>query len=244
MARRIWSDEEIIFLEENWGKLSLKAIAKKLDRTSGSIITKKKRLKIGSWVLNSYLITITDLARAFGYKDANNFRKKLINLNFTVKKKLIHKKKISVIDLNTFWKELERDKEKFNFARLEQDILGKEPSWVSEKRRIDRLNPSKLFVNREWTKEEDILLIAKLKNPNCTYKSLAEDFNRTEHAIQSRLKKLRIQIRPEPRKNEFWDDKEKIKFEELKAKGYDACSISKILNRSELSIQHKISIGG
>ncbi|PWX24780.1 hypothetical protein CYK95_15015 [Clostridium perfringens] len=65
------------------------------------------------------------------------------------------------------------------------------------------MNPSKLFVNREWTKEEDILLMAKLKNPNCTYKSLAEDFNRTEHAIQSRLKKLRIQIRPEPRKMNF-----------------------------------------
>lgn len=244
MAGRKWSEEEEKYLEEKWGKVSLNAISKKLNRTPKAIITKKKRMKIGKWELNCDLITVVDLARSLGYKDENNFRKKIIALKFDVKEKLINKKKISVIDLDTFWKQSEKYKEKFNFANFEEGILGKEPLWVVEKRKIDRLNPSKLFVNRKWSKKEDKLLIEKLKNPNCTYKSLAEDFNRTEHSIQSRLIHLGMHIRPEPRENYFWTNEEKEKFEELKAKGHDAYSIAKILNRSELSIKNKISIGG
>ena len=48
MARRKWNEEELQFLRENYGVLSLEEIAKKLNRTVSSIMHKAKRNGIKS----------------------------------------------------------------------------------------------------------------------------------------------------------------------------------------------------
>lgn len=43
MVRRKWNEEELQFLRENYGVLSLEEIAEKLNRTISSIMHKAKR---------------------------------------------------------------------------------------------------------------------------------------------------------------------------------------------------------
>ena len=47
-----WSKEEEEFLTENWGNLSIKAIAKKLNRSKNAIEVRKNRLGLGSFLEN------------------------------------------------------------------------------------------------------------------------------------------------------------------------------------------------
>jgi hypothetical protein len=45
---KIWSHEEIDFLEEHIGKMKILTIAKKLNRTETGVLLKMKRLGIGT----------------------------------------------------------------------------------------------------------------------------------------------------------------------------------------------------
>ena len=45
--KRVWSDEEISFLCENWGQKSVGQIAGKLKRSKIAVMSKADRLKLG-----------------------------------------------------------------------------------------------------------------------------------------------------------------------------------------------------
>ena len=53
-----WSKEEEEFLTENWGNLSIKAIAKKLNRSENAIEVRKTRLGLGSFLENGEYINL------------------------------------------------------------------------------------------------------------------------------------------------------------------------------------------
>ena len=48
--RKKWTQEELDFLEEKWGVLSKKLIAKKLNRSLNSVIVKAVRLGLGGYI--------------------------------------------------------------------------------------------------------------------------------------------------------------------------------------------------
>ena len=147
--------------------------------------------------------------------------------------------------MDVFWKWAECHKQLLNFARFEKGNLGKEPSWVEEKRRADKSNPSKVSHNRAWSKEDDTLLISLTKTCKYTYKDLASRFNRTEAAIKRRLKDLNVPYRPVPLDNHVkWTDEEDNLMINLYNQGYDAYSIAKKLNKTHLSIPDRLRSKG
>lgn len=181
------------------------------------------------------IITLGYSRSGYGY-----LKNKLKELGFPVLVKKVSKMKIEVVDIEEFWKWAEENKGELNFANFKEGSLGKEPSWVKEKRKADRMNPAKVNVKKRWTKEEDNLLISKVKSNTYTYKMLSEDLSRTETAIKRRLMDLNVPYRPIPDGGRTWSKAEENKAIILKEKGYDCFAIGKILGRTQMSIDDKL----
>lgn len=242
MAGRIWTEEDINYLEEKWGSVSVDIIAKKLNRTIVSVRKKASALKLGKWIDNIQYIKFRELIMALGYSESGYcyLKKKFKLLNFPMISKKVSKMKVEVVDIEEFWKWAEKNKSELNFANFKEGSLGKEPSWVKEKRKADRMNPAKVNVKKRWTKEEDNLLIAKVKSNTYTYKMLSEDLSRTETAIKRRLMDLNALYRPIPDGGRTWSKAEENKAIILKEKGYDCFAIGKILGRTQMSVDDKL----
>lgn len=246
MHKKKWTEKEIMYLEESWGTISIKGIAKKLKRSEGAIINKARKLKLGSFVDAGDLISLNQLLIAIGQGNSYSWvKEKYINNGLPVVNKLISNKRVLKVKLEDFWKWAGKNRNVVNFARFEKGALGVEPSWVEEKRKADSMNPSKHNSNRPWSNADDILLISKVKLCRYTYKDLASEFNRTEAAIKRRLYDLNVPYRPVPLDTHIkWTDEENEKMIELHEKGYDNYSIAKELNKTHLSICDRLRARG
>lgn len=64
-----YTEEELMYLESNWGKISTRRIAKKLNRSEQGILTKGFRLGLGSlfdgkdYLIGSDITTILNIER-------------------------------------------------------------------------------------------------------------------------------------------------------------------------------------
>lgn len=242
-AGKAWTTEEIDYLENKWGIVTVSYIAKKLGRTETSITLKAQRMKLGSRLAGEY-VTFNELLTALGLQGSYSWlRDKYINKNGLPAKR---KGKYLIIKIDDFWKWAEQHKQILNFCHFEENMLGKEPEWVKEKRKADLSNPRKVNNNRPWTKEDDALLIQKTKSCRYTYKDLSKDLRRTENAIKRRLYDLGVPYRPIPMDTHIkWTDEENNKMMELYKKGFDSYVIANILNKSQLSISDRIkALGG
>lgn len=236
-----WEEEKERYLEENWGKISLKCIAKNLNKTEGAIRTKAKRLKLGGYMKNMDGVVFSELVDALGYsKSCSLLKKRLIKLGFPIRRR----GKFNIVNIDSFWEWAEKNKGALSFAKFERKALGEEPEWVNEKRKADRLNPSNLNHNKKWTKEEDNLLLSKIRTNRYTYKMLSIDLNRTENAIKRRLYDLKVLDRPIQADRVFWSKEDDKKIEDLLKKGYDSFAIAKIMNKTQLGVSNRISYMG
>ena len=242
-AGKAWTTEEMDYLENKWGRVTVSYIAKKLRRTETSITLKAQRMKLGSRLAGEY-VTFNELLTALGLQGSYSWlRDKYISKNGLPAKR---KGKYLIIKIDDFWKWAEQHKQILNFCHFEENMLGKEPEWVKEKRKADLSNPRKVNNNRPWTKEDDALLIQKTKSCRYTYKDLSKDLRRTENAIKRRLYDLGVPYRPIPMDTHVkWTDEENNKMMELYKKGFDSYVIANILNKSQLSISDRIkALGG
>ncbi len=244
MPGKWWTTEEINYLEDSWGNKSIPVIAKKLNRTIKAVSSKAIKLGLGEYLDSGNYITFNQLIKALGYNNSYTwFLERYIKYGCPIKtkKKLNHTYK--VINIDEFWEWAERNKEIVKFNKLEENSLGKEPMWVKEKRILDKNNLKVINNNRAWSKEEDNLLISKVKSYRYTLSDLAKDFGRTEPAIKKRLQKLKCPYKPVPRNNkEGWTREQNNELKELFKKGYSSDYIAKKLNKSEFTVIDKIRI--
>ena len=56
-----WTKEEEQYLQDNWGTLSVKTLAKNLGRSENAINVRKHRLGLGSFLENGDYITFNQL---------------------------------------------------------------------------------------------------------------------------------------------------------------------------------------
>lgn len=239
---KIWTSEEVEFLRESWGNFSVPYISEKLGRSKSAIQNKVTRLGLGYHFNNGNLITFNQLITALGLGSSYTLlRDKYSKAGLNIIYKTVNTRRIAKVDLDHFWKWAKDNKNILNFSKFEKGALGKEPTWVEEKRKADRLNPTKISHNRVWTKEDDNRLISKTKSCRYTYKDLAKELNRTENAIKRRLIDLGVPYRPVPLDcHAKWTTEEKENMIELYKKGYDTYTIAKILNKSQFGITEKL----
>lgn len=244
MGGKRWSEQEVIYLQDNWGVLSIECIAKKLKRSKVAIYNRANKIGLGDSRLSGGRISLSQFVRATGIT-SYTIKEKWTKANFKFYRIKQGRFASYKIDLDFFWKWAEENKKLVSFAKWDEGTLGIEPEWVKEKRKADKLNPAYINGNRKWTKEQDLLLIQMVKLGRYTYKDLANQFKRTEAAIKRRLYDLKVQYRPISREiHKRWTKEENIKMLELHNKGYANVTIAKILDKTELTIWERIKVLG
>ena len=197
LMRRRWTDEEVYFLKENWGSLSVPKIAEKLNRTEISVFRKVSRLKLGTFLESGDYITFRQLLNAL-HIDYNNHPQRtswITNRGFPLKTKKVNTKSFYIVSISEFWKWAEHNQDVLDFSKLEELTLGKEPEWVKNKRKSDSIRANSVKTSL-WTDYEDVQLINLLKTYKYTYADLSRILNRTEDAVKTRILKLGIKYRP------------------------------------------------
>ncbi|KIN81885.1 hypothetical protein [Clostridium botulinum] len=241
--RRDYTKEELTYLEEQWGAKSVKAIAKKLKRSEWAVRMKAYKMGLGDPKLSIDGITINQLSKAIGVHYQSIMRNWVEQYGFPIKNKVLINENIAYATQNDFWEWTKNNKNLIDFSRIEENILGKEPQWAKEKRRIDILANNKSRNKRPWADSEIEKLISLLKTYNFTYADIAERLGRSQSAVKRKIYDLKIPYRPVPkRRGVFWTKDQKVKLKDLYNKGYTPTLISKTIGKSEFSIYEKLRV--
>ena len=155
--KRFWTKEEETLLSDLWGEESFEIIAKRLNRTVSSIKNKAFLLGLGSAMENNYNgLTIKDISDMLGV-NINTVSVGWIGLGLKYKIQKISKSKsyryVKIKDLYEF---LEANQNIWDSRNLEKNILGNEPEWLKEKRKLDSEN-SPSIERLNLTKQQLIL---------------------------------------------------------------------------------------
>lgn len=196
MTRRNWTQSEVDYLQDKWGVVSIKGIAKHLDRNVSSVKQKADHIGLGDPRMNFEGITICQLAKALG-REYSILKTWIASYNMPAKKKVFcQEARVLVISYEAFWKWAEGYKELLNFAKMEENMLGAEPAWVKVKRKADKSRSQRTWQSTAWDPKEDQRLHQLVKLPTITYPELAKLLNRSESSIRRRLYDLHIKFRP------------------------------------------------
>ena len=155
--KRFWTKEEETLLSDLWGEESFETIAKKLNRTVSSIKNKAFLLGLGSVMENNYNgLTIKDISDMLGV-NINTVSVGWVGLGLKYKVQKISKSKsYRYVEIKDLYEFLEANQNIWDSRNLEKNILGTEPEWLKEKRKLDsENNPSLERLN--LTKQQLIL---------------------------------------------------------------------------------------
>lgn len=234
---KVWSKEEELYLQDNWGSKSVTLISKHLKRPYGGVRRKAAELGLLDPTLHYDGITVRQLTIALGIS-CSTTKTWIQRYNFPAKQKIFLKKqRVHVVSFEDFWKWAEEHKHLINFAKLEPFLLGKEPFWVKEKRKIDR---QKFKERRPWTEKDISRLINLVNSYQYTYPEIATLLGRPEASIKRKLFDLNIKARPISldRHNKYTEEEINLILELLK-KGYSFNAIADKVNEDKSREFHK-----
>lgn len=143
-----------------------------------------------------------------------------------------------MVYLDEFWKWAEENKHLLDFSKLEENILGVEPDWVKQKRKLDSQD-ARTYTTAPWTDAEDRKLDRLVREGKYTIDQLADIFHRREGAIKRRIYDLCIDAKPQRNRHREWTDKETQQLVFLRQEGYSFEQIGKKLGRSASSCRGK-----
>ena len=235
---RHWTKEEMTYLEEKWGKISMPGLKKKLNRSQASIMCKARKMKLGRFLWADEYLTFNLLLKELGI---NSYSYKQIswikNRQFPVKFKKVNKNIWRIVYVEDFWRWAEKNRHFINWIRVKKNILGKEPEWLLEIRK-NQSEERRMLRKTPWTKQEDKELKRLIEMHKYTYIELSEILQRSSGAIQRRLLDLEIKARPVKADNHIKytsEEKENIHQSILKNRTYE--QISREIGKSTKAIR-------
>lgn len=240
---RTWTPEEKEYLTEHWGEKSVKSIAGKLDRTTEAVLSMRTRLKLNPFLCSGGYITLAQLLINLGFCGRVCKSMEWIkNRGFPVRHKRINKNTFMVVFMKDFWPWAEQNRSLIDWSKVEEGILGAEPRWVRQQRKID--GKRSVLVKRRvaWTKEEDIQLIQLLKQYRYTVGDLSRLLHRSELGIQKRIRVLGLKERPVRASVKKWSKEEFQLIDEMILQGYSYELIAEKLGRTSLQVSKVVFI--
>lgn len=243
--RRHWTKEEEIFLEDKWGVVAIDGIARILKRTVSSVKNKSQRIGLGDPLTHIDGITISQLSQVLN-KHYGTLKNWIEKYDFPVRRKRVTlEKRVLYVDYNDFWKWAYENKQMLDFARLERLSLGPEPDWVEVKRKADeiRLLHRPQPHNTAWSNNDDNKLKWMLERNRYTYPEISDELKRSEGAIKSRIRDLKLNMKPVRLNNHNGYSAEEVKkIKKMVSKGFCFTEIAKRLdnNRSASGVRGKL----
>lgn len=242
--RRKWTQEEVDYLRNAWGNVSVKSITKHLSRSVYSVLNKVNKLKLGAFLsCGDRYVTLSYLSEAvYGNQSSGGY----IKISWAQNRGLpLHticrqKEKFEVVYIDEFWEWAYKNQSFLNFSKFEKYYLGVEPDWVDKKRRAD-IRHSHKYITSPWTAVEDERLKKFLAEHKYSYRELSILLNRTEGAIQRRILDLDIKERPVKADNHIkWTESEYMMLGEMIKNGYSYELISEKISKSVKAIRGRV----
>lgn len=243
--KKTWVKKDLDYLMDSWGAVSIKTIAKNLNRSESAVKQKAGGLGLGPFLDAGDYITINQLMSVLrGVSVSNNgysyTTKQWIDKGLPFKKRKVGACSFKIIYLQDWWDWAEENSTIIDFSELEPLALGKEPKWLEEKRRAD-IEKKLQFKSTPWTKEEDRRLRQMLNLYKYSYRELSLELKRTEGAIKKRVVDLGIKARPLRMPNHNpWTEEEIETLIDLYHKGYCHNNMPNYIPRSAQACRGKI----
>ena len=215
---RRWTQEEIDYITDNFGTVSLSAMGRRLGRSPEAVKLKAARLGMRDMLHSGDMITFFELVQAVGSAGSYSWvRQKWERYGFPFHRRKVINNSFLMVDIGEFWKWAEQHKDILNFAAFEENVLGKEPAWAKEKRRHDRAKRRR--EARPWTKEEDDRLRNMLRAQRYGLDEIAAELNRREGAIRRRIDTLGMKERPVRNPGKWWSAEDVETLQRLHRQG-------------------------
>lgn len=236
-----WTQAEKDYLAENWGRVSIPAMSKHLNRSVNAIMDMRTRLQLGAYFDSGEYITLRQLMLAIGYGGSSckyAVKSWVENRGLPAKHKLRNNTRVWVVYLDDFWEWAEKNQGFLDFSKFPENALGVEPDWAKRKRKQDfkTLKGTKKIA---WTSYEDERLKGLLKQHRYSFAELSKMLGRTEGAIQRRITDLKLKERPvKADKNNQWTSEQISLLGRLIKQGYSYEAIhEKIPDKSTKAIR-------
>lgn len=233
MQKRRWTYTERKYLQENWGNIPIKKLAKILGRTVSAVKEKAYKLGLRRFIHNGEYITLNQLFHLFG-KDSSKYTTKIFKANFPVKHQKIINQNVKVVYMEDFWRWFKKNIHLIDLSKTETYSFGYEPAWVKEKRQADKRAAE--YKTTKWTKAEDNNLISLLKSYRYNYREISIRLKRTEGAIKRRMLYLKLKERPLRESPHPWTKREIEIVKSMYLRGYKSCIIAEYVERSAIAI--------
>lgn len=183
-----WSKEEEI-LKENWDRIKLETLSKKLGRTEDAIKIRAKKLNLG---LRRTGYTVSEVADIFGFGCPKTVTALIKSGKLKALESKIHNSKIYSIQERDIRHFAKNNPDLWDSRKLKINFwYDNEPSWLIEKIELDKDRPLKL--KERYSKEDDKKII-QLFTQGMTRKEIAKIMNRSEKGISRRLGRLNYGI--------------------------------------------------
>jgi transposase len=201
---RHWTEEEDDLLLELIGTSNYNSIGSRLKRSPQAV---EKRLQdLGT--SDKYLLTgmmsaselashvkrdkmyVINLIKKHGLPAMTN------SLNYKGDKKVTY----YFIQAERFWSWAEKNRDKLNFAEIEEGAILPEPNWLEAQRRIDYYKP---ITRKKWS-DKDEKRAVELLQAGYTHQQVADVFKRSKDSMKGIVDKYNL---ARPRKN--WTTEEK-----------------------------------
>lgn len=240
--KKQWTEKEEAYLQDKWGTVSIKGLAKSLGRSENAVVVRAQRLGCGAHLAGDTRISLHQLMLAIygGVNMGSYTSNRLIREGLPVKWHIVKNNRFRVIDIDDFWKWAEKNKSILDFSRFEKYTLGAEPEWVDIKRKADFKKLQKHGEhNAAWTSAEDNRLRYLLDKGTYTYTDLARELRHSEGAVKRRILDLKIDKRPVRVPSRKWTEEEIETLCKMVDQGYDFTLIAEKLKRTALATRGK-----
>lgn len=236
-----WTPQEEDYLRENWGRIAIPTIAKKLGRTSGAVQNRARKLGLGSALqsgdyitFNQLMLHITGGAQSYTYQLESWVKKR----GMPVHRRRIDHSRFLVVYLDEFWAWAEQHRSFIDFSKMEPLILGKEPAWVARQRQLDSA-AHPLQRKDPWTPLEDQRLAYLLKQHKYNWAEISQELRRSVGAIQHRCVDLGLKERPvRESPHNPWSDEDLQRLADMIRQGYGYAMIGQACGgRSEKAVR-------
>lgn len=240
-----WTPEEINYLQENWGCVSIQTICKNLNRSKNAVLVKKGKLGLGAFLDCGEYITFNQLLKALGYGAGYSYKitSWVKNRGFPLHYRTVSDRRWRVVYLDEFWEWAEKNRSFLDFSKMEPLALGEEPEWVAEQRRKDYA----AFANQRkdpWTPDEDAKLAMLLRQHKYGYAEISEMLRRSAGAIQRRCNDLGLKERPVKAANHgkenAWTDADLHTLAEGIRRGDSYSVVGWAIGKSEKAVRGKV----
>ena len=178
-SRKKWSKEEDEYLKENWGRLKIESIVKKLGRSRRSVEERAyNTLKLGQqmpWY------SLKEVAEMIGV-NKDTIRKRIIKYDLPHYRAKT-KQKPYMMDEACIRHFLRENQDVWHYDNLTINLFERKDKWLVNKIERDKLRTKK--HNKTWTDEEDAILLDRLKR-GYSYEEISKEINRTEQSVYGR----------------------------------------------------------